>query len=239
MPYTRRGAHAHLGAHRPRARAAGPRPRRSCTTWCWRTPCSGLFCRTGRAFPRLIPSLNRTLARADERLRAPRREQPRVRERAPGPVHGDGVRAAARARRRGARAGAGADRAPPPADRLPDRAPRDRAGRRAALDRPRPADRLHRGAPVRGDGVRDLLPRGRGDHGRLRRPPPLGQAPLPDRPPRCAPATPSGTASRRSATASTRSAASRTTTCAACSRAAAQGPVQREPAAVLGLREHA
>ena len=39
MPYTRKGAHAHVRAHRP---AAGSRPGgrpRSCTTWSWRTRC--------------------------------------------------------------------------------------------------------------------------------------------------------------------------------------------------------
>ena len=84
----------------------------------------GLFCRTGRAFPRLIPCLNRAPRRADEPHGAARRQQPGVREHAAGALHRDGVRDPARARRRGARARAGADRAPPPADRLPDRAAR-------------------------------------------------------------------------------------------------------------------
>jgi L-gulono-1,4-lactone dehydrogenase len=40
---------------------------------------------------------------------------------------------------------------------------------------------LHRGPPVPGDGLGELLPLGRGDHGLLRRASALGQAPLPDR----------------------------------------------------------
>ena len=44
------------------------------------------------AFPSLIPALNRALAAADEPRRAPRREQPRVREHAARALHGDGVR---------------------------------------------------------------------------------------------------------------------------------------------------
>ena len=46
-------------------------------------------------------------------------------------------------------------------------------------------DRLRRRPPVPRHGVRELLPGGRGDHGRVRRPSALGQAPLPDR---CLPA---------------------------------------------------
>ena len=53
--------------------------------------------------------------------------------------------------------------------------------RRRPQRRPRTPHRLHRRPPVPGDGVAALLRGGRGDHGRLRRPPPLGQAPLPDR----------------------------------------------------------
>ncbi len=45
---------------------------------------------------------------------------------------------------------------------------------------PRPGHRLRRRPPVPGHGVGGVLPRGRGDHVRLRRAPPLGQAPLPD-----------------------------------------------------------
>ena len=67
--------------------------------------------------------------------------------------------------------------------------------RRVPLPGRRPRHLLHRVAHVRGDGVRAVHARGRGDHGRLRRPPALGQAPLPDAPRRCAPRYPSGTAS--------------------------------------------
>ena len=55
-----------------------------------------------------------------------------------------------------------------------------RCRRRDALDRPRSRHRLRGGAPVPRHGVRGLLPCGRADHGGLRRPPALGQAPLPD-----------------------------------------------------------
>ena len=99
---------------------------------------------------------------------------------------------------RGARARAGPDRAPPPADRLPDRAARGGGRRRLPLDRLRTPDRLHRRAPVPRNGVRDLLPRGGGDHGRLRRPAALGQAPLPVGRAPWRRAIRSGSASRRS-----------------------------------------
>ena len=132
---------------------------------------------------------------ADERLRAPRRQQPRVRERAAGPLHGDGVRAAARARRRGARAGAGADRAPPAAGRLPDRAPRDRAGRRAPLDRPRPArPPTSPSTSTRGWSSRPTSAPSRRSWTTTTAAP-TGASATTRRPPRCAPATPSGTAS--------------------------------------------
>ena len=141
MPYTRRALT--LTSERTDARAAARRdaPRPSSTTSCSRTRCLALFCRLGRRFPALIPLLNRRLAGLMGALRAPGREQPRLREHAPGALHGDGVRDPARARGRGARARARADRAPAAADRLPDRAARSGPGRRAALDRlraPRP-----------------------------------------------------------------------------------------------------
>ena len=64
---------------------------------------------------------------------------------------------------------------------LPDRDAGRRRRRRPAQPLARARHRLHRRPPVPGDGVAPLLRGGRGDHGRLRRPPPLGQAPLPDR----------------------------------------------------------
>ena len=141
----------------------------------------GLFCRTGRAFPRLIPALNRRLAGlmgraehldASNRVYANTRlvrftemEYAIPREHAAEALE----RVLAMIERR----------------RLPIGFPielsvvaPDDALLSTAYERP---DRLHRGAPVRGHGVRDLLPRRRGDHGRVRRPPALGQAPLPVR----------------------------------------------------------
>ena len=64
---------------------------------------------------------------------------------------------------------------------LPDRGAGGGGRRRRPQRRPRPRHRLRRRPPVPGDGVAPLLRGGRGDHERLRRPPPLGQAPLPDR----------------------------------------------------------
>ncbi len=109
------------------------------------------------------------------------RSKPRgVRLGAAGALHRDGVRAPARARARGAAAGRGADPLAAGRGLLPDRVPRRRRRRRPAEPGPRTPDGLHRRPPVRGDGVASLLRGGRGDHARLRRPPSLGQAPLPD-----------------------------------------------------------
>ncbi len=110
-----------------------------------------------------------------------RPQRPRLRQRAAGALHRDGVRGSARARARGGAAGdrVGAlERVP---GLLPDRDAGRRRRRRLAQSLARTRHRLRRGAPVPGDGVAPLLRGGRGDHGRLRRPPPLGQAPLPDR----------------------------------------------------------
>ena len=87
---------------------------------------------------------------------------------------------------RAARPGGGAPGAEPGArarapGRLPDRVPAGRPRRRAAQPRPRAPDRLRRGPPVPGGGLGALLPGRRADHVRVRGPPALGQAPLPDR----------------------------------------------------------
>ena len=76
---------------------------------------------------------------------------------------------------------------------------------------------LHRLARVRGDGVRAVHARRRGDHGRLRRAARTGASATSRPPRRCARATPSGTASPRCASGSTPRAASPTSTCGACS----------------------
>ena len=79
-------------------------------------------------------------------------------------------------------------------------------------------DRLHRGARLPGHRLRPVLPGRRGDHGRLRRPAPLGEDALPDRRRPWRPATRAGTtfqAMRRPA--STPTAASPAPTSTACS----------------------
>ena len=62
---------------------------------------------------------------------------------------------------------------------VPDRGPRVGRRRHPAVDRLRPGERVDRGAPVPRRAVRGVLPGRRADHGRLRRAPALGQAPLP------------------------------------------------------------
>ena len=96
----------------------------------------GASVRAGRAAPRAIPRLNRLLTRAAHPHRVPGCQPPRVRQRAPRALHGDGVRDPARAGGRGAGAGARDDRAPPASDRVPDRATGD--GRRTTRSCPPP-----------------------------------------------------------------------------------------------------
>ena len=202
---------------RPSARQREPQPARraarsSCATCCSRTPRSRLACRLGRRLPGLIPQINRALVGAmspgehldqSHRVYANRRtvrftemEYAIPREHTAEALE----RVLALIERR----------------RLPVGFPielRVVAGDDALLShRPGPRHGLHRRAPVPRHGVRELLPRRRGDHGRVRRPAALGQAPLPDAPPRCARATRASTASWPCASASTRSASSQTTT---------------------------
>ena len=116
-----------------------------------------------------------------DRHRQPGPQRPDLRQPAERPLHRDGVRGAARRR---ADRGAPGDRVgavEPLSGLLPDRGPGGGRRRRRHQRRPRTRHHLHRRASVPGDGVAPLLRGGRGDHGRLRRPPPLGQAPLPDR----------------------------------------------------------
>ena len=136
---------------------------------------------TGKRFPRAIPSLSRLAGPA--RLRQPhgRPQRPRLRQRPPRPLHRDGVRRPARARAGGGAAGDRVGALQPLPGLLPDRDAGRRRRRRPAQPLARARHRLHRRAPVPRHGVAALLRGGRGDHGLLRRPPPLGQAPLPDR----------------------------------------------------------
>ena len=168
FPYTRTALT--LTSERTRSRA--PRPagaiKRFLRDFVLENAALELACRLGRRLPAAIPRINRTLVSAMSRAEHLDAEPPRLRQPAHGSLHRDGVRDPARAHGRGARASAGSGRAAPTADRLPDRGARGRARRRAAVDRPRPRDRLPRRAPIPRHGVRELLPRGRGDHGRIR-----------------------------------------------------------------------
>ena len=104
-----------------------------------------------------------------------------------------------------------ASRAAVPAD-VPDRGACVAGRRHPVVDRQRSRVGLDRRAPVHRRPVRALLPGGRADHERLRRPPPLGQDALPV-PSHAGPSLPaSGTRSSRGATSSTRRARSATPT---------------------------
>ncbi|SVA73001.1 uncharacterized protein METZ01_LOCUS125855, partial [marine metagenome] len=111
--------------------------------------------------------------------RIPHHQLRSVRQPPPGAVLRDGVRRATRARPRGVPAGAGGRRRPRPTDHVPRRVPHPRRRRHPAFDGVGTRHRLHRRARLPRYPVRGLLPRGRGGHGRLWRPAPLGQAPLP------------------------------------------------------------
>ena len=108
------------------------------------------------------------------------------------------TRSRASTRREAVRAGARVAARPELRGRLPDRGPVRGRRRRAAQPRPRARHRYIAVHQYRGR-LAALLRGGRGDHGLLRRPPALGQAPLPDRRRRWRSATRAGTTSRRSA----------------------------------------
>ena len=97
-------------------------------------------------------------------------------------------------------------------DRLPDRVPGGRARRHLPVSVARPRDGLHRGARFPGHGARALLPRRRGGHAVLRRPPRTGGRSTIRRIRRFASCIRPGAGSPRSERASTRKAASRTPT---------------------------
>ena len=180
----------------------------------------GLVCRIGRARPSLIPRLSKALPASgrveyvDQSYRvfaSPRLVQ----------VLRDGVLDPPRGVRRGPQPGPGVRGRQRPAAQLPGRGAVHRARRHPAVDRLRPAVVLHRRARVRGHGARALLRRRRGDHERLRRPAPLGQAPRPDGRDAGAALPRVGASSRPSAAASTPTAASPTPTPTGCSAAEA------------------
>ena len=115
-----------------------------------------------------------------DRHQQPGPQRPDLRQPAQRPLHRDGVRGAARRRADRAAPGDRVGALEPLPGLLPDRGAGGRRRRRRHQRRPRTRHHLHRRPPVPGDGVAAVLRGGRGDHERLRRPPPLGQAPLPD-----------------------------------------------------------
>ena len=162
-----------------RARAAAPPP--TSTTSCSRTGRWRRSRRPARRFPGRSPRSRGWPPGSPPGSQHDRSQRPGLRQRAPRPLHRDGVRGAARARARGGAPGDRVGARQPLPGLLPDRDAGRRRRRRPAQPLARARHRLHRRPPVPGDGVAPLLRGGRGDHGRLRRPPPLGQAPLPDR----------------------------------------------------------
>ncbi len=108
--------------------------------------------------------------------------------------------------------------------RLPDRGPLRRRRRRLPEPLARARRLLRRRPPGPQARLGALLPRRRGDHGRLRGPAPLGQAPFPDAPRRSPPSTPAGTSSSPPAPGSTPRAGSATPTPTACSARSAPRP---------------
>ena len=134
-----------------------------------------------QALPRLDPPAGAPRRAPRLRQQRDRPQRPHLRQRAAGPLHRDGVRGAARARAGGGAPGDRVGARQPLPGLLPDRGAGCRGRRRPAQHRARPRHRLHRRTSVPRHGVAPLLRGGRGDHGLLRRPSPLGQAPLPDR----------------------------------------------------------
>ena len=155
-----------------------------------------LFALAGRRLPSQAPRLARIAAAGIGRSTQDRPQPPRLRQRAADQVHRDGVRDPARARRRGGRAGARVRRAARARGRVSDRGPLRRPPTTSTLSTAHERDTcyiaVHQDRTAR---LGALLPRRRADHGLLRRPPALGQAPLPDRRDAGARATRAGTSS--------------------------------------------
>ena len=126
--------------------------------------------------------------------RVHRRQLQGVRQRPAREVLRDGVRHPQRAPRRGAQPRARPGPPPGGADLLPGGGPGGGRRRHPAEHGVRTHHGLHRGARLPGHRVRPVLPGGAGDHGRLRRPAPLGEDALPDRG-HAGPAYPRGTSS--------------------------------------------
>ena len=148
------------------------------TTTCWTTPCSAA--RAGSAGP--CPRWPRRISAVSARALAARtytgRVRPGLHHAAPGPVRGDGVRAAARRPARGVRRAAADRRRPAVQGALPGRGPVHRRRRHLALPRVRARQRVHRDPPVRRHALRAVLPGLRaGRHG-AGRSAALGQAAL-------------------------------------------------------------
>ena len=164
-------------AHQPRLRAVLPR----------RAPLARARSRSSTGSSRALAGRRERVDRSDRDLRQP----------APRALHRDGVRAAARAHARGRAPRARADRArsgfavPFPIEvRTVAPTTRCSAPPPAATAASSPC------TCIAGMAWRAVLPRRRGDHGRARRAPALGQAPLPDRRDAARRATPIGIASR-------------------------------------------
>ncbi len=118
---------------------------------------------------------------------------------------------------------------------VPDRGSRVGGRRHPAVDRCRSGERVDRRPPVPRRALRVVLPGRRGDHGRLRGTPALGQAALPVGGDVAARDTRSGTSSRRSGPSSIRAGRSATSTSTACwgrpCRSAVQAHISQSPAA--------
>ena len=168
-------------AERPRDRADASRGSGGSTTWSPRTRSRRRSSGSGAPRPAVIPALNRRIVPLMQpskvvdhayRVYASRRNIPFTEM-----EYGIPRAAAAEAIRR--LVDLIERRRLPGIDAV--RGPVHEGRRRLPEHRRRPRHVLHRGPPVPRDGLRRLLPRRRADHGRLRRPPALGQAPLPDR----------------------------------------------------------
>ena len=211
------GPHQDQQPHRRAPRAAGRGGRSWRDDLLLENYAFGALCRLGRLRPRWIPRLAKALP-SSGRTDVRRPELPRLRQPPPRALLRDGVRHPAGRLRRGAQPGAGLRRgragccsasrsrsaSPPPTTS------RCRRARRApAATSPCTCSRAWPYHPYF-EGVE-------AHHGRLRRPAPLGQAPLPDRGDAGAPLPGLGSASRRCEPGSTRRVASPTPTPVGCS----------------------
>ena len=159
---------ARADAHQQPQRRAAPTPRRPRREWLQDVAARQPRVRAAQPrrparVPRAIPRINRLAGRGRLEARARGRVLRRLRQPAARALRGDGVRAAARARRRGGARRARDPRALP--GLVPDRAALLGRRRRPALARARARDGVRRRPRVRGHGVRGAVPRGRGRDG--------------------------------------------------------------------------